>query len=933
MKKILKITGIVIVAIVILMLILPFAFKGKIIKLVKTEINKTLTADVDFQKVGLNLFTDFPYLSVNIHKVSVVGRETFTGDTLAYIEKLHLAVNLMSIFGDQGIEIRKINIHHPIANLLTDKEGKVNWDIMKPSDTLTNDTQTDTSSGTFKLLIKDVTVSQGNVMYDDQQGAIKFVADNLDFQLSGDLTADMVTLKTALKIENTTLSMSGLSYLRNAKVTFDGAIDADLVTWKYTLKDNKLKINELEFDFAGWVAMPTDDIDMDISLKAVQSDFKNFLSLIPTFYTKDFASIQTKGSLGFSVTAKGALTDNSYPAFDANLLIESAMFKYPDLPKPVDDIQLAAHIFSQGGDLDNMVVDVNKFHLKMGDNPFDMKLLLKKMLSNPTFDIIAKGNINLNTISEFYPLDQSMNLAGAISVDLNAKGDMKSIDNEKYDDVNITGLLSLSNGKFITTNFKDPVIINNLKLDFSQKYAHLTTDVKAGRNDIAADGRLENFIGYALRNDVVKGNLSVKSNYININDLMSSETSDVASDTTSAATSAIEIPSNINFALNVDIKQLIYDQFDLKQVVGALTLNDQTATLNNLSMKALDGTMQVSGSYVAKNKLHPAADMNVSINDVDIQQTASTFVTMKTLLPIIEHTTGRFTVDLKMKTTLDQTMSPDFNTLNATGKISSNGVKIENMEVLEKIADAVKMDKLRKITLNRFAFTFKCVDGKVITDPFDINAGNIKATISGSTVLDETINYVSKMQIPRSEFGASANDFLNNLSGNILGSGINVKLPDIIKFNLTIDGTFHNPKIGVSGMNDMGKDIVQQVVEQGKEIVNEQIDKALDEAKKQRDKLIAEAQKQKDEIVQQAQKAANAIVADADKQIQELVKKAGKNPIAKSAAEATGKKLKQEAQKKADDMVKEADKKGTKTIDDAKKKGDDLINEAEKKKL
>src|SRR5215469_7928809 len=100
MKKFFKITGIVFLVIIILMIVLPFVFKGKIIELVKKEVNKTLTADVDFKKVGLSLFSDFPYLAVNIHEVSVVGRETFTGDTLVYMEKLHLAVNVMSVFGD-----------------------------------------------------------------------------------------------------------------------------------------------------------------------------------------------------------------------------------------------------------------------------------------------------------------------------------------------------------------------------------------------------------------------------------------------------------------------------------------------------------------------------------------------------------------------------------------------------------------------------------------------------------------------------------------------------------------------------------------------------------------------------------------------------------------------------------------------------------------
>lgn len=46
-KKGLKITGIVIGTILVIMLILPFAFKGKILEIVKKEANNMLNAKLD----------------------------------------------------------------------------------------------------------------------------------------------------------------------------------------------------------------------------------------------------------------------------------------------------------------------------------------------------------------------------------------------------------------------------------------------------------------------------------------------------------------------------------------------------------------------------------------------------------------------------------------------------------------------------------------------------------------------------------------------------------------------------------------------------------------------------------------------------------------------------------------------------------------------
>ena len=53
MKKGLKITAIALGVLLLLMLILPFAFRGKIESIVKTEGNKMLNAQFDFRSLDI----------------------------------------------------------------------------------------------------------------------------------------------------------------------------------------------------------------------------------------------------------------------------------------------------------------------------------------------------------------------------------------------------------------------------------------------------------------------------------------------------------------------------------------------------------------------------------------------------------------------------------------------------------------------------------------------------------------------------------------------------------------------------------------------------------------------------------------------------------------------------------------------------------------
>ena len=66
MKKIIRILGISLLSIVLLMAIVPVAFKGKIKEIVIAEGNKMLNAEFDFGGLDISLIRDFPKASVTI---------------------------------------------------------------------------------------------------------------------------------------------------------------------------------------------------------------------------------------------------------------------------------------------------------------------------------------------------------------------------------------------------------------------------------------------------------------------------------------------------------------------------------------------------------------------------------------------------------------------------------------------------------------------------------------------------------------------------------------------------------------------------------------------------------------------------------------------------------------------------------------------------
>ena len=135
MKKGLKIAAITVGVIIILMLLLPFAFQGKIADIVKTEGNKMLNAQFDFKKLNISLFRNFPQASVTLEDFWLKGTGEFANDTLVQAGEVTAAINLFSLFGDSGYDISKIFIEDTKLHAIVLPDGRANWNIMEPDTT------------------------------------------------------------------------------------------------------------------------------------------------------------------------------------------------------------------------------------------------------------------------------------------------------------------------------------------------------------------------------------------------------------------------------------------------------------------------------------------------------------------------------------------------------------------------------------------------------------------------------------------------------------------------------------------------------------------------------------------------------------------------------------------------------------------------------
>ncbi len=931
MKKILKIFLIVIVAIIVLMIAVPYLFKGEILKETKSVLNEKIEAQVEFSDLNLSLFKRFPNLNVGIEQLSISGKGQFEKDTLVQFESFDVAVDLFSVMS-KNIEVKGVYLIKPKINAIVAKDSSANWDIMPPSEEKTEEEAEDTASKPteYRIQLKHFQIKDAKITYNDQLSDMYAKLESLNFDLSGDFGADSTYLDVQMSINPVLVKMGAINYLKDASFKFDAGIGANIKEGKYHFLKNRLSLNELQLNFDGLVHLAENDkIITDAKFVTNKPSFKDLLSLVPAVYTKDFEQIETEGSLSLNGSISGFYRDDVLPNLDMNLLVEDAMISYPDFPKKIEDINLSLQTYFNGEDKDKTVVNLEKFHWKLGENPFDASFKLRTPMSDPAIQGNLDGKIDLSTFADVLPLEDT-ELRGIIQSNLFMKGKMSMIELEQYDQFNADGGIQLTDFYYSAPSVPVPVSITNADLQFSPQYVALNTfRSKFGESDLSASGKIENFLSYALKDGTIRGDFSVTSDYFNANEFLTEEEQEEAiEDTAGGELSVFEVPENIDFKLDSRFKQIVYDQMDITNAEGTILVKDQTVYLDDFNMNLFDGSMQADGEYSTRDTLKPQVSFDFALEKIRIENALKSFSVLDTLVPIMKNTEGDISLKMEYMSSLMPDMKPDVPTIKGFGSLSSDEIKLEGSQSLGKILQKLKLSKDKKQTFKNINIEFTIDDGRINVKPFDVKMGNIDMTVSGSQGIDQTMDYLVDMQLPKGKLGKAADEALNDLLSKVTSGDTDIETSSNINVAAKLTGKFSDPKVNLLfGRGEDGEE--KTVKEQVKDKVKDEIDKKKEEAKekaraeaaKRAEQLVKEAEERAEKIRSQARKSAKKIREEADKKANRIEKEAeGKNIIVRKAAEKSAEEVRKEADKKAEQLIKEADKRAEQIVEQAKKK-------------
>ncbi|HKK28684.1 MAG TPA: AsmA-like C-terminal region-containing protein [Gemmatimonadota bacterium] len=926
--------------VVVLLAVVPLLFRGKVEERTRRAATEAVEARVEWGSAGLSLLRHFPNPALRVGDLTVTGIGPFEGDTLAAVGRLDVVLDLGSLWGawrhGAPVVVRSVVVDEPTLHLVRTAEGAASWDIGKKTEA---EGETPAAGGGeargLSLGLRSLEIHDGDIAFSDRAKRLEVSMVGLEEALSGDLSRDSVVLRTRTRADAVSASFGGLPYLRRSPLDLTADVRADLARKRFALGDNELRLGDLALDVSGSVSAAEGDRSVDLSFSAPETDIRGLLSLVPGLLTKDFASVETAGTMSLSGRVRGSWGGGAFPGFDVQAAVRDGRFQYPDLPLPARDLALDIRASNPGGDLDRTVVRLDTLHAVIGDDPVDASLTLRTPISDPDVDLKVAGTLDLAALRRTVPMEGVQELTGTVSADAALRTRRSWVRSRQYDRITARGGAEAHDVALRAEALPHAVAVQEARLRLTPERAELTTfRGSVGSSDLRMSGTLANLVGFLLRDQDLAGQATLESRHFDLDEWRSRE------DTLRV----IPVPRGVDFTLSTSIDTLSYGALGMTGARGKVVVRDRRITLEGFRADLLGGRATASGFYQTTDVTRPTFDAALRLDSLDIQAASEKLATVRALAPVARWARGRFSSDLSLSGAFGPDMLPRFGTLSGRGSLQTTRLSLEGFPPLQRVAEALKIPALASPSLAPVRASFDIADGRMKLSPFTVGAGDFAMTVSGSNGVDGSLQYGVQLQAPPTALGEAARRTVSGLLEKAGRSGVDLGSVGAVQIGIQLAGTVTDPTVRTdlgSTLESAGGGVKQALqgqaeaagakalqgagaaAESARTGAERRVAGATEEARARARSILQAAQERADSVRSAARGLAEKVRAEARDRADSLVANA-QGPVAKAAARVAANQLRQQADTQADRIVREADRRADAIMAAARARADSI---------
>ena len=615
------------------------------------------------------------------------------------------------------------------------------------------------------------------------------------------------------------------------------------------------------------LATPVSDPDLDAGLNG-RVNLKDIQDAYP------IAGVQKLGGVvAANIKAKARMSQiqaEDYEYVDVSGILDADDIEYLATGSPPVSITSAKLDFNPDK------IDINEFKANLGKSDVDLVGYIENFLAYFSPEESMRGKVVLKSgMLDLNEWTATPGEASQVNYTNTAPPDGA---NAPFDRFDFEVDAEVGEVKYEIYEFKDA----QLKGRMSANRTNIeNASARIGESDMKAQGFITNTWDYVFEDGILGGEINIDSRYFDLNSFMEVPEGSQPASGGGGGTGIIPVPPRINMLVNADVKEILYTDITIKDLVGSLSIDDEVMALQNVQSRVLGGNIIMDGSYDTKDMENPYFNFKYDLSSFDFKQSFNTFNTFQTLAPIGKYIDGTFNSKLIMEGRLNPDMTPDLSTASASGFLETFDAFVEGFPAFQKVNQTLNLDILNNLDIQDTRNWFEFENGRVEIKEFDISQDGIDMKIGGSHSITQQIDYTIFAKVPREKLennplGGAADtglDFLRDQAGSL---GVSLEESEYVNLSIALTGSVNDPKVkvkllgtdGEMSLADAAKEEVESRLDEEKERLEEEANARLEEEK---EKLEEAAQDIRDTITDAVTEKVEEVKDDVQTQIEETI--------------------------------------------------------------
>lgn len=504
----------------------------------------------------------------------------------------------------------------------------------------------------------------------------------------------------------------------------------------------------------------TTNFTVDQLMKSLKDYNLNRLKANGTLKIKDFAfdmdTIHAAApllniALAMPASAKQKGKSGAYVALNSNQL-DAVVGKGINAQMKSPDIKLAADNFKGG--MNKMLLDADLNFSKL-DVVYDSVVA---HVATPAITFVttpeknAKG-LNARVTFDGKEVDAAMGKTYALntnSLKVNASVKENKAKTDFLNHWNPEADFMLGNAVVKVDGLDEDIRISNIDFLFnSTELDFKKSTFRIGQSDLSLQGSVIGIKEWLEGHDnVMKGELQLTSDMLNINEIMDltsglgrSDAEPVEASLENKEDHPFMVPMGVDLTFGIKTKKSLYDNFDLNNLSGTLTVKDGTLILQEIGFTNKAAEMQLTALYQSPrpNNLFLAMDfhlLNVQINDL-----LHMVPYIDTLVPMLKTFDGQAEFHIGAETNLRSNYQPKISTLRAAADIEGKNLTVNDKFTFTKITDMLDVSTNGEYRVDSLDVQLTAFKDEIDLWPSQIAIGKYKVTVDGRMMLDKNGEY------------------------------------------------------------------------------------------------------------------------------------------------------------------------------------------------